>query len=1365
MGDKEYATFEEAFSVAIDGDEPQTIKLLTDVETSSSFHMLIPADKEVTFDLNGHTLDYSVWDYQEGYIHNLGTLNITDSSTDKVEDSGHFNSMTFQSMGTINIYNGHFNGGNSDFKWGLYSFGPITVYNGQLGLFSAGDEVTIYDGDFKEILMYDFTSIAPDFDFNPSIDISGGTFSGAISVMSGSETPPNVDITVTGGAFTYDIREPNEDYAPGVRITDYIPDTNEYLQADGLYRIVNDIDEVITEYREVTILTDRDTLTVPSGADVIVDLDGSAVGSIENSGHLVLKDSSGMDAECATSVSNAAGGVMTISGGNYGTIISEGDTTITGGSFANDVRSYLPQGMSIVDVGDSRSTVVSSIKTEDSLAMVGGYYFTSLAKAVAYAGTNFESRIEIVQNQDYGGLGDLDLSGMTLDLCGNTLNLNYKDENPDEFEEGTTVFTGDRFTITNGGFTSYITNSDSYNGYSLHIGSDSTEVILDGIWINGSVAIGSDSEVTARDIIVRAISEDYSIRVSDRSVLNVYDADMDGSHSTGYRERFAAGDGCDITFHSGKFSYYYGVEYLEPYLDEGYCLITQGVDLVIAEGESYETLFYLHTNNPESVRVLMGQVPEFTEYIGEYENAEYCWTFEDGTVWDETTPINRDVSLYIKWSLTTPVTITVSDDAPSEGEIVTLTASCDYIDGTWAWYKDGVSLTGNTNTLSVTESGSYTARMRMSNYPQATATATVDVLFTGGTVTFTLDSDRYPVMIKNGKVSEPNAIDYTGHEGQMIEWIINGGERWNQDTIVNSGDIITGTWFTPVASIDDTYYPSIESALDAAKNGETVVIVSDDAIISTAYSFTGEAILDLNGKTLRVTDGSLDIDGGSLEITNGTLEVAKNHALDLNSGALTLSGCTLNSIATDSGGIIWIYGSTDPDAERFSVLKVEDDAKIQHLGDSSIGYYAICLNGADGGHASYGVEIEMDGSILGSGISIAFYTNGTMNVTDGNVPYIYIGEGATTVGGIYAAGYAEWEIRGGQFTSSTALSIKSGVFDIYGGTFHATGDNTTPPTPNNNGSEDTGAAVSITTNKSYAQRTVVNIHDGRFISDHGYAVFEGIANDESGSAADESAAVISIKDGTFESGADADVRFDAAQNKKVIEGGTFSSDISDYCAPGFVCVGDDESGYGIEESSHTITESGQSVSVDAGDSDHVIVTSDGMNTGVTIDITFSGFTMTVLGTFQAGDYILYGTRMSAMADDMEFGFELETPGVIVDSITVTFDAGREGYEITSAMAYRLEAGGSYWALDTSFSGDIITFVTESNSEYYVDVGYEAVESPIIPPIDDDDDYVPIPPVVVDDSSDDDTVKIVACAAAAVVAAIMAAFLILGHRRD
>ncbi len=52
-----------------------------------------------------------------------------------------------------------------------------------------------------------------------------------------------------------------------------------------------------------------------------------------------------------------------------------------------------------------------------------------------------------------------------------------------------------------------------------------------------------------------------------------------------------------------------------------------------------------------------------------------------------------------------------------------------------------------------------------------------------------------------------------------------------------------------------------------------------------------------------------------------------------------------------------------------------------------------------------------------------------------------------------------------------------------------------------------------------------------------------------------------------------------------------------------------------------------------------------------------------------------------------------------------------------------------------------------------------------PPIWDDDEYVPPIYVPSQTNNDDDTVKIVACAAAAVVAAIMAAFLILGQKKD
>ena len=83
--------------------------------------------------------------------------------------------------------------------------------------------------------------------------------------------------------------------------------------------------------------------------------------------------------------------------------------------------------------------------------------------------------------------------------------------------------------------------------------------------------------------------------------------------------------------------------------------------------------------------------------------------------------------------------------------------------------------------------------------------------------------------------------------------------------------------------------------------------------------------------------------------------------------------------------------------------------------------------------------------------------------------------------------------------------------------------------------------------------------------------------------------------------------------------------------------------------------------------------------------------------------------------------------------------------------------GYYWALFFDSTG------TPHLARTYVEFSPSPVNPPII---DDDDDYVP--PIYVpsgSSSSDDDTVKIVACAAAAVVAAIMAAFLILGHRRE
>ena len=105
------------------------------------------------------------------------------------------------------------------------------------------------------------------------------------------------------------------------------------------------------------------------------------------------------------------------------------------------------------------------------------------------------------------------------------------------------------------------------------------------------------------------------------------------------------------------------------------------------------------------------------------------------------------------------------------------------------------------------------------------------------------------------------------------------------------------------------------------------------------------------------------------------------------------------------------------------------------------------------------------------------------------------------------------------------------------------------------------------------------------------------------------------------------------------------------------------------------------------------------------------------------------------------------------------------------------SGGSFQGAVTSENVD--GFITggsfDSDVSEYVPDGYDCTneggsfqisEKTDLPPIwDDDDDYVPPIYVPTQTNDDDDTVKIVACAAAAVVAAIMAAFLVLGNKKD
>lgn len=200
------------------------------------------------------------------------------------------------------------------------------------------------------------------------------------------------------------------------------------------------------------------------------------------------------------------------------------------------------------------------------------------------------------------------------------------------------------------------------------------------------------------------------------------------------------------------------------------------------------------------------------------------------------------------------------------------------------------------------------------------------------------------------------------------------------------------------------------------------------------------------------------------------------------------------------------------------------------------------------GNAAAGVTVDVYGDISMTKGSVAynvFATNGYItDKTAGNHPVInfYSGSSITNEGApaIYAAGYAVWNIaEGTSFTGSEALSIKAGKFNIDGGTFVANGAYVSPEQvqANNNGSEDTGAAISITGNDGYAAGVELNIKNADVNSENGYAIFEGIT-----SGTNPAIKSMSIEDGTYEGKVGATYAENATG---FIKGGAYNTEIDD----------------------------------------------------------------------------------------------------------------------------------------------------------------------------------------------------------------------------
>ncbi len=356
-------------------------------------------------------------------------------------------------------------------------------------------------------------------------------------------------------------------------------------------------------------------------------------------------------------------------------------------------------------------------------------------------------------------------------------------------------------------------------------------------------------------------------------------------------------------------------------------------------------------------------------------------------------------------------------------------------------------------------------------------------------------------------------------------------------------------------------------------NNDISVNIANSAAAKSYYIIQNNEniVIDFNGKTLTFSDPSfVAIYGGSLKLV----------------GQGTLQGSTTNA---DSAYPIWVCGSSDSTAENFSVFTLGKDVELKAYDCVKV-TYADGLSGVDK-TCEYGIKVFIDGTITSTQTGI--YVDYEFTAKTGNVPEITLSETSriTTYGhGIDGRGYAVWNLSGDVITSSTttsegfktsgnALEFKCGIVTINGGTYKSTDAANVPAEGPAGSQKNSGAAICLISDNygdgagNSSNELIVTINGGTFESVNCYGLLECISkssgdwvydastgwqyksytDSEKTNDATASYAQLTINGGTFK-GAQGGILINDAENKKVVTGGTFSSDPSAYLADGYTAT-------------------------------------------------------------------------------------------------------------------------------------------------------------------------------------------------------------------
>ena len=427
------------------------------------------------------------------------------------------------------------------------------------------------------------------------------------------------------------------------------------------------------------------------------------------------------------------------------------------------------------------------------------------------------------------------------------------------------------------------------------------------------------------------------------------------------------------------------------------------------------------------------------------------------------------------------------------------------------------------------------------------------VVITGGSISaagnaiYADGSSKMNISGKSTAISAGENYQSVKKSGEDAEISITGGRftvgEIADDSVSNyipsgmeqasDGSVVIDTE-TAVAAVNGVGYTTLAAAVAAAQDGDTVTMLK-------AYDATSEETITLD------TGKKVTLDLGGFELTLSRFNLVQ--------GWLTVENGRVKS-NPDNGQAFNVYAGSTATDELYTKLVIEDDVTINAA-------YGICLFPGSG-NAGYSSAIEVYGNIATGGIFVSgnlgndTSTAGNM-VSSNKIPTVTIYDGAvvnngTEGQGIAMNGLANVTVNGGTISGSEAIGVKRGTLTVNGGDFNSNGAYVDPIEANNNGTENTGATISITSTYNYAGTIGVNINGGTFTSENAPAVYLGHSKKNDTTNSYNKGVSLNIQGGTFISPANvtpvyvADrVAGDAeSYTKQVISGGSFKESVAQY---------------------------------------------------------------------------------------------------------------------------------------------------------------------------------------------------------------------------